>query len=513
MLSDLKVGAYVRLSQEDLDKRSNYSDSICNQLDIIRTFAQRKGFQIVNEFIDDGYSGITFERPGFLSAIKAMEAGMIDVLITKDLSRLGRDFVETSYYVNEYFPSHGIRYIAITDNFDTEYSDELYYGMEVNIRSIINDSYVKDISIKRAQVAYAKTKELQFIGPKAPYGYVLEQRVGKRYLKIDKVASKIVKRIFESIAAGKTRKEVAEELNKDNILAPSVYLGLSLDTNKHCSYKWTDKIIYRILKNQTYMGSLIIRKSFKKDYKQKTRTNISICERQTVPQVFPAIVSSKLFQKANGRLRSLKKIVDIPYVSYLDKLVVCGECGKTMSVCRKQKGTGKIYYYFCCYKRKDGKKCINRLFSEEKLKHIIYTTIRQLITDFVTKEYVVTNFIKVLNKKERISLQIANIEKSIQSCKNSLNQLYMEKVKELITIENFIKQKTVWMQRLSSLEYQLKALLEQESSDTTKVWLNDGYEEFISKNIVSNDYVRELIEQIIIYQDKMIQFRFKFCIK
>lgn len=510
MLVNLKVGAYVRLSKEDLDKRGHYSNSICNQLAIIRTFAQSQGLDITDEFIDDGYSGITFERPGFLSVLRAIDAGMIDILITKDLSRLGRDFVETSYYVNEYFPSHNVRYIAITDNFDSQYVDN-FSGIDVNIRSIINDNYVKDISLKRAAVAYMKTKELQFLGPKAPYGYILEQQDGKRYLKIDSVVSGVVKRIFEEVSTGRSRKTVADGLNNDNVLSPSVYMDC-FNKNKNCSYLWTDKIIYRILKNETYMGSLVLRKTLKKDYKQKKRTNISICERQTVPHVFPAIVTETLFQKANRQLRTLNKS-DVSYVSYLEGLVVCGECGALMNICKKQKKSGKVYYYFCCYKVKEGKKCSNRLLSLEKLERILFTTVQNLISDFVKKEYVITSIIKIMNRKKRYSLQITNIEKSIQSCKNSLNHLYMERVKKIITIEKFIDQKNIQTQRLSLLKQRLHDLLEQEDSFVSREWLTSCYEKFIRKEIFSDNFVRDFIAQIIIYQDRTIQFKFNFCIK
>ena len=144
----------------NLNKENDFSSSIYNQLGFIKSYAKSMGLSIDKEYIDDGYSGINFDRPGFEELKEDIEKGLIGVVITKDLSRLGRDFIETAYYISEYFARYNVRYIAINDRFDSDNPDDTNQEIMLSIRSLINDRYVKDASVKRKQVAEAKTEEL-----------------------------------------------------------------------------------------------------------------------------------------------------------------------------------------------------------------------------------------------------------------------------------------------------------------------------------------------------------------
>ena len=165
------IVAYVRLSQEDLDKQNNFSESIYNQIDLIKSHAKIMGLKIDKEYIDDGYSGTNFNRPGFENLINDIEKGTVGLIITKDMSRLGRNFLETAYYISEYFPKKEVRYVAINDGYDSASLDDKDQEIVMQFKSLINDRYVKDIYIKRKQIAELKTNEGQFIGFIAPYGY------------------------------------------------------------------------------------------------------------------------------------------------------------------------------------------------------------------------------------------------------------------------------------------------------------------------------------------------------
>lgn len=148
MESNKLVCAYVRISNEDLDKNKDYSVSIYNQLSLIKEYAKRMGLKIDKEYIDDGYSGINFERPGFESLRNDVDDGKVAVIITKDMSRLGREFIETAYYISEYFPKHNVRYISINDNYDSEDPNNSQKDLMLAVQSIINDRFIKETSTK-----------------------------------------------------------------------------------------------------------------------------------------------------------------------------------------------------------------------------------------------------------------------------------------------------------------------------------------------------------------------------
>ena len=170
MVNKLTV-AYGRLSQEDINKLKEFSSSIYHQLAIIQFYAMEKGLHIDKEYVDDGYSGASFDRPAFEELKDDIESGLVGTVITKDMSRLGRNFIETAYYIGEYFPRNNVRYIAINDSFDSDSVDVCEQQIMMEIKALINDWYVKEVSTKRKQVAESQTEEGQFIGPLPPYGY------------------------------------------------------------------------------------------------------------------------------------------------------------------------------------------------------------------------------------------------------------------------------------------------------------------------------------------------------
>ena len=162
------ITAYVRLSQEDLNKSKDFSESIYNQLAFIKSYAKTMGLEIEKEYIDDGYSGMNFDRPGFEDLKNDIDKGIVGTIITKDMSRLGRNFIETAYYISDYFPKYNIRYIAINDEFDSDNPNNREQELMLGFKSLINDRYVKDAHIKRKQIAEAKTNCGEYIGFIAP---------------------------------------------------------------------------------------------------------------------------------------------------------------------------------------------------------------------------------------------------------------------------------------------------------------------------------------------------------
>lgn len=501
--------AYGRLSEADLELVGKYSSSIYNQLSLIKDFAKRMDMTIDKEYIDDGYSGINFDRPAFEQLINDIEEDKIETVITKDMSRLGREFVDTSYYISEYFPKHNVRYIAINDEYDSDNPDNAQQDVIVGIRSIMNDRHVKDSSIKRKQIAYSKTSRGEFLGPIAPYGYKIVKKDEKRTLEIDDYASNIIKKIFTDIASGKTREEVAEELNKEKIVSPMKYKKMTPSKNKKYYYDWTDKIIYRILKNETYTGCLVVRKSEKKNYKQKKRTVIAIRDREIKEDTHPAIISKSLFDEANSRLKTNKRREKNNYDGTFSELVICGECGRTMTACRKNKND-KVVYYFDCTGTNNRKKCPNRTIYDSKLRDIVQDVIKELINNFVDDEYITNTVTKELVQKDRMNLKLYNIERDIERISNNIKDLYMKKTKGEISLEEFISLKNDYAQEKEQREQELKQNIEKNNSDIKKAKVMESYNQFINGDVILKDYIRDIIEKIVIYKDSTIKFIFKF---
>jgi len=501
--------AYVRLSQEDMNKLKDFSESIYNQIGLIKSYAKSMGLKIDKEYIDDGFSGTNFDRPGFEKLIDDIEKGIVGVIITKDMSRLGRNFIETAYYISEYFPKHGVRYIAINDEFDSENPNNSEQEIMLGFKSLINDRYVKDSSVKRKQIAEAKTNEGQFIGFIAPYGYKVIKQDGKRTLEIDEYASSIVKRIFTEIASGKTRQEVADGLNKDKIIPPVLYMNMTPSKNKKYYYDWSDKVIYRILKNKTYTGKIVKRKSSKKSYLQKKREVIPIRDRETIDNCHPVIITEQLFNEANDKLLVMKRKEKNDYCGLFSNLVICGECGRTMTACRRS-DRANVKYFFSCTKVVDRKPCPNRTVADSKLRTVITSTLQEIIEDYVSEEEVITQATKNLIKSERPNLKISHLKEDIELHNKNIRNLYLQKTKGEITLEQFLETKKNETLLKEESEKLLKEILESKNEDIRKEEILEQYRHFINGDELMNSALRDLVDRIVVYKDNTMKISFKF---
>jgi len=499
------VCAYVRVSSEDLGSVQDNSVSIDNQLVLIREYALSNNFVIDKEYVDDGYSGINFLRPAFMELLDDISNGRVKCIITKDISRLGREAIDTVYYISEYFPRNNIRYIAINDYYDSFRSDSLSRDIVLEIKSIINDRYVKDSSVKRELVARMKTSNKEFIGPYAPYGYKIVKVNNKRTLEIDKYAADIVKRIFESISSGMTRSEVAYSLNDDKVLPPKLYKRKDVSSSGDC--KWSDKIIYRILRDRTYTGCLVERKSFKRSYRDKKRKGISIFERKLLYNVHPVIIDDILFSKANSKVKRLKKYKNIEYNGCFNNLVVCGECGKKMVVCKVEKKDGLIKYYFSC--RKKG---CNRVIYDSVLMDIVSKQVMNILLNYVDGRVIVNSFCSRLISKMRIDTKILELQKDIELSDRNIKDLYMKKVNGEIIVSQFVESKDYEAKLKDRKIRLLNSYLFKRDNIYKKERIMDYYRDFINNSFLSKDYISYLINSILIYKDNTVQISFDFSI-
>ena len=248
------VGLYIRLSREDDDK--NYeSESITNQKSLLLQYAKENNLRVYDIYIDDGFSGTNFDRPGFIRLIKDIENKKINMVITKDMSRLGRDYIGTGELVEKFFPEHNVRYIAVTDNIDT------YLNSTNNdiapFKAIMNDFYAKDISKKIKSSLKAKMKDGKYVGGRAPFGYT-KDKDNKNQLIVDSEQAIVVKRIFDMALNGLSYYKIADILTSEGIKTPASYYNFEWFGNYNPTFnKWNAKTIYDILNNRIYTGDLV----------------------------------------------------------------------------------------------------------------------------------------------------------------------------------------------------------------------------------------------------------------
>lgn len=351
---DKKTFAYLRLSREEA--QSGESASIKNQRLMITNYCSQHGLNLVRTFVDDGWSGGNFERPGFQEMMRELEKGRADIVITKDLSRLGRDMVEASYYAEQYYPEHGIRYIAIADNFDTEHENIM-----APFQFAMNEVYLRDGSRKVKDVLRTKREQGQYCAC-PPYGYKKEKG-NKNHLVPDEVTAPVVKRIFRQAANGDSSRRIALDLNQDGIIPPLKYRVLYRDDfsevgASRMSDIWNYTTVKRILKNRVYLGHTVLGRSRKVSVKSKKKVAIPKEDWAVTENTHEALVTTEIFELAQenlGRGTSCYKAYDHVRKSIFSGIAVCGKCGYSLCSCGTvYKGEREKYWFLSCtHQRKE----------------------------------------------------------------------------------------------------------------------------------------------------------------
>jgi DNA invertase Pin-like site-specific DNA recombinase len=287
---EYSAALYMRLSKEDGKKDFG---SIGSQKELLRRFAAEKGFSVFGEYIDEGFSGTNFERPAFKRMISDIESGKINLVITKDLSRLGRDYIAAGEFTEIYFPSKGVRYISVADFYDSEKSA----GDIIPFKNVFNEMYARDISRKIRFAFSARMKNGDFVGAFAPFGYKRSAE-NRHRLVVDENTADIVKRIFFESAGGKMPLEIAKSLDFDNVPTPLDFRkGISKSKN------WSSATILKILKNPVYLGHLEQGKTSKVSFRSEKSLEIPKEKRFFVKNTHEALIDEKIFEKANRKWR------------------------------------------------------------------------------------------------------------------------------------------------------------------------------------------------------------------
>ena len=374
--------AYLRLSREE--SQAGESSSITNQRMIITKFCEDNGLNLVREFVDDGYSGGNFNRPGFQEMISELEKNAVKVVITKDLSRLGRDMIESGFYAEKYFPENGIRYIAIGDNFDSE-SENMMFAFNL----AMNETYLREVSRKVKEVLKAKRQDGLYCAC-PPYGYKKAEN-NKNQLVPDDNTTPIVKRIFNAAANGDSSRKIAQDLNTDGVIPPLKYRALYRDKFSEkgaarVSDLWNYTTVKRILKNEVYLGHTVLGKSRKASIKSTKKLSMAKEDWSITKNTHEPLVSEEIFKKAQCNMgKGTRDFQQYDHVrkSIFSGIAYCALCGHALCSCGTvYKGEREKYWYLSCInKRKDiNEPCIGTRIRYADLLELVRNDLNSLIS-------------------------------------------------------------------------------------------------------------------------------------
>ncbi len=491
---------YCRLSVDDgLDQQSQ---SIENQKEILTKYCLDHGFNIFNIYIDDGFSGTSFDRPGLIKLKNDIESGFIDIVVTKDLSRLGRDHIEMGIFLERYFPDNSIRYIAVNDNVDTINELDDY----IPIKSIVNELYAKDISKKIRATQKHQRETGQFRrSAYSLYGYQFNEDATKRYPNPD--TAPIVLKIFEMASKGYSIMGIVDYLSDNKILTPRSYHlkinGIEFDESP---YKWTYSTIINILKNKEYLGYYIKGKSSKR-FKSKKKILVPEEEQYVFKNVFEPIVSKELFDLAQKMLNGSRNNTGLinPYKG----LVYCGICLKPLRFIRHKSSKG--YYeerLYCTNKNETGKasimlKDLNEVIKREltALKNVILANEEKFIE--LAKERIAT--CKVNSLSNEYSVKLSNIETRIDKIKEYSSKLLSQTSNNLLPKDSYQKIMKEYNEELELLNNEKKKYELFIESNNDKSDIEAEINSFLTSinsiednNILSPFIIRNIISKIII---------------
>ena len=369
---------YCRLSQDDgLDGDSN---SIQNQKKILEQYAIDHRFPNPQFYVDDGYSGASFNRPDFQRMMADMEDGKIGIIITKDLSRLGRNQLHTGLYIEERFPQFGVRYIAINDNVDTENAES---SELMPFKNLFNEWFVRDTSRKIRAVQRAKAERGERLGTRAPYGYQKDENTKGRLL-VDEEAAAVVRRIFALCAAGNGPSQIARVLRREQVLCPAMYAyqrfgsGHSgLDMAK--PYNWNSDTVANMLENELYIGNTINMKYSTKSYKDKRRMEHPRDECMVIEGSHEPIIDRETWDIVQRVRQHRRRPTKMEELNKYSGLVVCADCGSTM-VLHRAHTMSASYNHFTCrtYKKEGAEVCTAHYIREQILDEVVLEDIRRV---------------------------------------------------------------------------------------------------------------------------------------
>ena len=475
-----EVGIYCRLSKDD--GTDNESASIATQKSILTDYVKRQGWHLAKTYVDDGYSGTNFQRPSFQNMIKDIENGLINCVITKDLSRLGRNYLDCGLYLEVFFPEHNVRYIAVNDGVDTLNKS----AMDITpFRNILNEMYSADVSVKIKSAYRARFQQGKFMGTTAPYGYVKDPADHNHLLIDDKVAH-VVREIFDLALAGNGIAKIRKHINKQHILRPAAYAveqGATgyeryFEDNEENRYIWSENSVRGILRSPIYAGNLAGYKRIAANMKSKKRPSKLPEEWEVIPDTHEGIVTQEEFDTVQQLMTSRRREQNAGgFENIFSGVIKCADCGYAMRAAsanrRKRPDIIDCVQYTCNnYGRYGNVMCTAHSIEARDLFNAVLADINRFADMAVNDEKAVRAIERRLTETDQsraksLEKEKKKLNKRLAELDRLFSSLYEDKVMERITERNFEMMSGKYQKEQLEIEARLKEVTET---------LNDSYE-------------------------------------
>ena len=514
------VAIYCRLSLDDGNEGD--SSSIKTQKIMLEEYVKEKGFIIYDYYIDDGFSGLNFNRPAFKRMIKDIEAGFVNLVITKDLSRLGRDYIMTGYYNEIFFPSHDVRYISINDNVDT-----LYDNNDIApFKNILNDMYAKDISRKVKSAKRLLMQKGMYMAAQPPYGYKKDPN-DKNHLVIDEEAAKTVRLIFDLALTNIGVVKITRELNNRKIVPPSIYKAnngdlrfTKLTETRRQMYKnydietWNTVTVGAILRDIVYIGDMENHKYEVKNYKTKKCTKVPKEEHIIVRNTHEAIISRSDFEHVQELIRHRQRPSRHNHPNLFKGLIKCENCGRTLNLYYNKRRDGRLVWGYRCI----GNSVRNGIDIEAntirylEIYNVVKDKIKSLITSLNLSDDVFLNNIiekantddelqKLVDEKNKLLVRLQKIEKIVI-------KLYEDLIEENLSSSNYQKMLDKYQEEQKEINNRLNEIedkfLKNSLNEKNILKLKQALKEYLNFDELTPELINSLIDHITLSHIKVI---------
>lgn len=501
-----RAALYTRLSREDGDKPE--SDSISNQRALLEGFAaQQPDLLVVGHYSDDGFTGTNFQRPDYQRMIADIEAGKVNCVIVKDLSRFGRDYINSGQYLERWFPEHGVRFLAVNDHIDSEKGP---YDMLLPFKNVFNEQYARDISHKVKSAMQAKQRQGEFIGAFASYGYRKDPGDHNKLL-IDPCAAAVVRRVFDLYEQGTGKLSIAKRLNEEGVPCPSEYKKLNGERYHNgrrlgkTTY-WTYATIHRMLNNQMYIGNMeqgrAPRQTMHGRAKRLDRSQWTVVEGTHEP-----IISCRQWDRVQALLaKDTRTPTFEENVSPFAGFLRCGDCGRAMSKTNQTHGV-----CYCCgsYKRYGSGACTRHGISQRELERIILGDLNRIIA--------AAGDLTALAEDAALERQFRNPQGAQNRIKNNLERVYHLKKAAyedyrtgLLSKEDYLRYQEDYTHQEESLSSRLSRLEQNPSEDISgRLWI-DALLKHGKLTELDRTTMAEAVKEILVFDDGHIEITYLF---
>lgn len=518
---NIRAALYIRVSV-DSGRRDNVPIETQKMI-LSRYLESQPEIFVYDTYIDNGATGTNFHRPGFQQMLSDIEAGQVNCVVVKDLSRLGRNTIDTGYYIEQYFPQHKVRFIAVTDQYDSADPDDIHAGIILPLKNMINEAYALDIGHKVKAQQRQAMKDGEYVGGRALYGY-LKAPDNCHQLVIDPVTAPVVRQMFEWVAEGAGINTIAVRLNEAKIPSPSHYkksIGQIKHDNLIGNGYWQTRTVTKILRCATYTGNLVQGHTKTVDHRQLPAGADNLV---TVCDTHDAIVSQKLFETVqaildNAAEKAKNCVVEAYTPNPLKGKIFCAQCGKSLHRQRNRRKKGDDVYLFHCLTPSriahDDNLCKGVTIREDELLPAITDTMkREMSAEMEACSHLQATEAEQADKCHALTAQKKECEMEILNLRGRIRGLYEDLVRGVIDKDDYFLFKSQYEDKISVQETQMialeKSIKDMEQEAKRRRSLSKDTDMLAQKPEMAQELIDRLVERIEVTHDKEIHIQFRF---